>query len=152
MGISAHVEYMLTEILGNALRFTYLRRQRCNDDHAVIVTVAEGESDLVFRISDRAGGIPEYVKDPTQVVMGISSTSSALPSSHPCDSMMVDRQSAKPIAPHLGIGLLMARVYAEYWGGDIAWKGLNGWGTDVYIRLGSRGTRYESVSGISQIE
>ncbi|RKO95799.1 hypothetical protein CAUPRSCDRAFT_12499 [Caulochytrium protostelioides] len=35
----------------------------------------------------------------------------------------------------LGVGLVMSRVYANYWGGDLALRTMNNYGTDAYVTL-----------------
>ncbi|KAG0280600.1 hypothetical protein BGZ96_001508 [Linnemannia gamsii] len=45
---------------------------------------------------------------------------------------------------HLGIGLPMSRVYAEYWGGDLKVFTMHGYGTDAYARLCKFGNIYEN--------
>ncbi|KAF9576637.1 hypothetical protein EC968_006985 [Mortierella alpina] len=45
---------------------------------------------------------------------------------------------------HLGIGLPMSRVYAEYWGGDLKVYTMHGYGTDAYARLCKFGNIYEN--------
>ncbi|KAG0047843.1 hypothetical protein BGZ83_007200 [Gryganskiella cystojenkinii] len=45
---------------------------------------------------------------------------------------------------HLGIGLPMSRVYAEYWGGDLKVFTMDGYGTDAYARFCKFGNIYEN--------
>ncbi|KAG0293254.1 hypothetical protein BGZ98_002251, partial [Dissophora globulifera] len=45
---------------------------------------------------------------------------------------------------HLGIGLPMSRVYAEYWGGDLKVFTMHGYGTDAYARFCKFGNIYEN--------
>ncbi|KAG0047564.1 hypothetical protein BGZ83_007396 [Gryganskiella cystojenkinii] len=45
---------------------------------------------------------------------------------------------------HLGIGLPMSRVYAEYWGGDLKVYTMHGYGTDAYARFCKFGNIYEN--------
>ena len=37
--------------------------------------------------------------------------------------------------PRLGIGLPMSNIFASYFGGSLELLSMNGWGTDVYLRL-----------------
>jgi len=148
MGITKHVEYALHEVIYNAARVTMHKRLQLGmpedtSSDALTITVAEGDLDLVFRVSDRAGGIPKGIDDPTHI-LGIptaSSTdveSSALVELEGCVEQMKGQR--------LGVGLLMARVYTEYWGGGVRWRSLCGWGTDVYVRMCKRGTRIEQIA------
>ncbi|KAG0259281.1 hypothetical protein BG011_002746 [Mortierella polycephala] len=45
---------------------------------------------------------------------------------------------------HLGIGLPMSKVYAEYWGGDLQVFSMHGYGTDAYAHLCKFGNIYEN--------
>ncbi|KAF8926019.1 hypothetical protein BGZ58_000248 [Dissophora ornata] len=45
---------------------------------------------------------------------------------------------------HLGIGLPMSRVYAEYWGGDLKLFTMHGYGTDAYAKFCKFGNIYEN--------
>ncbi|GJJ78389.1 hypothetical protein EMPS_10748 [Entomortierella parvispora] len=45
---------------------------------------------------------------------------------------------------HLGIGLPMSRVYAEYWGGDLKVFTMHGYGTDAYAKFCKFGNIYEN--------
>ncbi|KAF9431780.1 hypothetical protein BGZ76_011712 [Entomortierella beljakovae] len=58
----------------------------------------------------------------------------------------LDRESRKynDQSMHLGIGLPMSRVYAEYWGGDLKVFTMHGYGTDVYARFCKFGNIYEN--------
>jgi hypothetical protein len=96
VSIPKHAELAIGQAIANATQRT---------DQAE-VTVAEGASDVVFRVSDKAGGVAEE---------------------------------------ELGQKLLLARVYTEYWGGAVRWMSLPGWGTDVYLQICKRGTRFENI-------
>ncbi|KAF9392015.1 hypothetical protein CPB97_004605 [Podila verticillata] len=55
--------------------------------------------------------------------------------------------SSEPLedqAMHLGIGLPMSRVYAEYWGGDLQVFTMHGYGTDAYAKFCKFGNIYEN--------
>lgn len=46
---------------------------------------------------------------------------------------------------HLGFGFPMSKVYLEYWGGSIDISTMQGYGTDVYVKVGKRGVMMEHV-------
>ncbi|KAG0363055.1 hypothetical protein BG005_002952 [Podila minutissima] len=48
-------------------------------------------------------------------------------------------------AMHLGIGLPMSRVYAEYWGGDLKVFTMHGYGTDAYAKICKFGNIHENL-------
>lgn len=45
----------------------------------------------------------------------------------------------------IGIGLPMSNIYARYFGGSLELVSLDGWGTDVYVRLPKLGTNLEGI-------
>ncbi|KAG0199361.1 hypothetical protein BGX33_011709 [Mortierella sp. NVP41] len=55
-----------------------------------------------------------------------------------------ETESQQQQSMHLGIGLPMSRVYAEYWGGDLKVFTMHGYGTDAYARLCKFGNIYEN--------
>ncbi|KAI1312218.1 hypothetical protein EDD11_003203 [Mortierella claussenii] len=69
-----------------------------------------------------------------------SVVASSKPGHLDCDS----RRQLKDQSMHLGIGLPMSRVYAEYWGGDLKVYTMHGYGTDAYARFCKFGNIYEN--------
>ncbi|KAF8913924.1 branched-chain alpha-ketoacid dehydrogenase [Gymnopilus junonius] len=49
------------------------------------------------------------------------------------------------LQPTIGIGLPMSYIYATYFGGTLELVSLDGWGTDVYLRLPKLGTNLEGI-------
>jgi pyruvate dehydrogenase kinase 2/3/4 len=49
-------------------------------------------------------------------------------------------------AVHLGIGLQMARVFADYWGGGLELHTMYGYGSDAYVRISGSGEVEESLT------
>jgi len=49
------------------------------------------------------------------------------------------------LQPSIGIGLPMSYIYATYFGGTLELVSLDGWGTDVYLRLPKLGTNQEGI-------
>lgn len=47
--------------------------------------------------------------------------------------------------PRIGIGLPMSNIFATYFGGSLELVFLDGWGTDVYLRLPKLGTNLEDI-------
>ncbi|KAF8076416.1 branched-chain alpha-ketoacid dehydrogenase [Lyophyllum atratum] len=47
--------------------------------------------------------------------------------------------------PRIGIGLPMSNIFATYFGGSLELVSLDGWGTDVYLRLPKLGTNLEGI-------
>ncbi|KAF9575158.1 hypothetical protein EC968_004094 [Mortierella alpina] len=240
--IPDHIEYILYELLKNSMRFVMLngtRDKRTNELPPIHITVCEGTHDIVFRVSDKGGGIhPDmeshlwsYSQSPArfanfekiskmaatvqeQLVSPSSSvsagsgyaadsihprekaeddgegiilppppTSNKNPTYQPSEStLLLDRnapprtsnnssktsttsattsasrssssssfstssaqaQTLKDQAMHLGIGLPMSKVYAEYWGGDLKVFTMHGYGTDAYAKFCKFGNIYEN--------
>jgi len=47
--------------------------------------------------------------------------------------------------PRIGIGLPMSNIFATYFGGSLDLVSMDGWGTDVYLRLPKLGTNLEGI-------
>jgi hypothetical protein len=47
--------------------------------------------------------------------------------------------------PRIGIGLPMSNIFSTYFGGSLELVSLDGWGTDVYLRLPKLGTNLEGI-------
>jgi pyruvate dehydrogenase kinase 2/3/4 len=146
--IPDHVEYALHELLRNSMRATILYHLEQFGENSDIplppirVTVAEGPSDLIFRVSDQGGGIRgdcsklwHFDRDGFQAFEQV----------HQLAGKVGEEEVRSPTV-RLGIGLLMARVYAEYWGGGLEVQSLPGWGVDAHLRVSKLGNRMENLS------
>ncbi|KAG2013617.1 atypical/PDHK/BCKDK protein kinase [Coprinopsis cinerea AmutBmut pab1-1] len=49
------------------------------------------------------------------------------------------------VRSRIGIGLPMSNIYATYFGGSLELVSLDGWGTDVFLRLPKLGTNLEGI-------
>jgi pyruvate dehydrogenase kinase 2/3/4 len=47
---------------------------------------------------------------------------------------------------HFRIGLQLARVFANYWGGELDVKTMYGYGSDVYVRINTTGDGVERLT------
>ncbi|KAF9949762.1 hypothetical protein BGZ72_008500 [Mortierella alpina] len=254
--IPDHIEYILYELLKNSMRFVMqngTRDKRTSELPPIHITVCEGTHDIVFRVSDKGGGIhPDmeshlwsYSQSPARfanfekiskmaatvqeqlvspsrsvnagagyadqvqqqhqnsnsdagavgqgekaeddgegIVLPPPPTSNKNPTYEPSEAaLLLDRnapprtghsstkapattsaapaswspsssssfstssaqaQSLKDQAMHLGIGLPMSKVYAEYWGGDLKVFTMHGYGTDAYAKFCKFGNIYEN--------
>ena len=62
------------------------------------------------------------------------------------EAKIEEKEAASPFLS-FGFGIPMSRVYAQYWGGDIAIQSLPGYGVDAYLSLPRLGTMViESVN------
>ncbi|TFK43504.1 branched-chain alpha-ketoacid dehydrogenase [Crucibulum laeve] len=55
------------------------------------------------------------------------------------------REAGEGWHPRIGIGLPMSYIFATYFGGSLELVSLDGWGTDVYLRLPKLGTNLEGI-------
>ncbi|KAI8612470.1 hypothetical protein BC830DRAFT_1136506 [Chytriomyces sp. MP71] len=142
--------------------------------HAVLppirVTVGAGRSDITFRVSDQGGGfshkqmqnlwsytaasrhvfltnlanMPKLAGKVEEIRHSETSTAGA-----PDAGTLLEEASRKPFeveenSLHLGLGLPMSRVYANYWNGAIALHTMDGHGTDAYVKI-SLGNQMENL-------
>ncbi|KAG0250539.1 hypothetical protein BG011_008264 [Mortierella polycephala] len=254
--IPDHIEYILYELLKNSMRFVMqngVRDSKTGELPPIQITVCEGTHDIVFRISDKGGGIhPEieshlwsYSQSPARfanfekiskmaatvqeqmvspsrsapmagssygsnysvnkdnsegIVLPPPPATNKNPIYHPNESTLLPDRHApsknsisnnsgsssfstsssqhqtiidpnqyhdqsmlrkpghldrafcqetkrqqKDQSMHLGIGLPMSKVYAEYWGGDLKVITMHGYGTDAYARFCKFGNIYENL-------
>lgn len=141
MASKAHVHYILSEIFKNALRAVVEHwgpecRESGKPLPAIKCEVTQGEAEATLKISDMGGGISQTRMDDIWKYSFSTSRS--------CDESR--KKSASPMCGY-GIGLPMSRMYARYFGGDLAICSVAGVGTDVYYRLSFRGTECENLRG-----
>lgn len=160
--IPDHIEYMLFEILKNAIRHTLLQHEfdgpsssssssTARTSPLTKVTISESDTDVLFRISDEGGGIdPELLPN----LFSFSHTCNTALQKLPVFAGKVSETlpyfgkketSSGLLRSHLGLGLPMCRVYANYWGGNISVFSLDGYGTDVYVRIAKLGNVLENL-------
>ncbi|KAG0331485.1 hypothetical protein BG000_010849 [Podila horticola] len=175
--IPDHIEYILYELLKNSMRYVMLngkRSEATGELPPIQITVCEGTHDIVFRVSDKGGGIaPEmeshlwsYSQSPARFANFEKVSKMAATVQEQMSNILLDRHAPRnsksssssnssystlsiPSQPedqsmHLGIGLPMSRVYAEYWGGDLKVFTMHGYGTDAYAKFCKFGNIYEN--------
>ncbi|GLB33838.1 putative alpha-ketoacid dehydrogenase kinase [Lyophyllum shimeji] len=66
---------------------------------------------------------------------------------HEVESSSDNPEKEAGVGPHprIGIGLPMSNIFATYFGGSLELVSLDGWGTDVYLRLPKLGTNLEGI-------
>jgi len=60
-------------------------------------------------------------------------------------SETANSEGGTEVQPRIGIGLPMSNIFATYFGGSLKLVTLDGWGTDVYLRLPKLGTNLEGI-------
>jgi hypothetical protein len=142
------LEHILYELLDNAIRFT-LKHNPEGNYPPVTVSVSANESDIYFRISDLGGGIPKARYDHIWSYQARSQTGEfeEFKEIQQMPTNVDERasQASQMGHRHLGIGLTMSRVYAEYWGGELQVLTMDGHGTDAYVRIPRLGLNTENL-------
>mmetsp|Transcript_36542 Transcript_36542/g.83068 ORF Transcript_36542/g.83068 Transcript_36542/m.83068 type:complete len:468 (+) Transcript_36542:3-1406(+) len=146
--LPTHLEYILFELLKNAMRAVAEHHQKKGAASLppIKVLFACGPSDLTIRISDTGGGVPREIL-PRVFDFGFSSlkVNAAAAQDSPGGGLgQIDRNvlETSPMAG-LGFGLPVSRLYAQYFGGDVHLVSMEGYGCDVYIRLDHLGDAAE---------
>ncbi|KAI9342852.1 branched-chain alpha-ketoacid dehydrogenase, partial [Obelidium mucronatum] len=163
--IPDHIEYILFELFKNSMRFTLETHGPEIDESAaktatshlpaILVTVGSSRNDITFRISDQGGGFAHSQMQnlwsythASQIRHTNESTSDAVAGTA-VGTAAISRASGRPFeleenSLHLGLGLPMSRVYANYWGGTIGVHSMHGYGTDAYVKI-STGNQMEQL-------
>ncbi|XP_076434574.1 branched-chain alpha-ketoacid dehydrogenase kinase-like [Babylonia areolata] len=132
------LEYILTELLKNALRATVETHADVGPMPEVVVTLASNDNDFVIRISDRGGGVPQKLaRRVFEYNFTTSGSASHDQSGGIFDSFMHSDHST-PTAGKMhgyGFGLPSSRAYANYLGGSLTLESMEGIGCDLYLRL-----------------
>lgn len=129
MYVPSHLNHMLFEVLKNSLRAVVDKHGvDCDDFPPVKVIVAEGNEDITIKISDEGGGIR---RSAVPLVWTFMYTTAA-PEKADQDFQGTDFKA--PMAG-FGYGLPIARLYSQYFGGNLKLISMEGYGTDVYLHL-----------------
>ncbi|KIY73704.1 alpha-ketoacid dehydrogenase kinase [Cylindrobasidium torrendii FP15055 ss-10] len=171
--IQEHLEYIVFELLKNSLDATLKRHVRSTSLPPVRITISEGVNDVGIRVSDQGGGLslkdltisrPEdlfsfsHVRNAKRLHAPHLEKLRSVANTHQGLKATVHEQVAKwngrnastkdaqdGREPRLGIGLPMSNIYSTYFGGKLELMSLDGWGTDVYLRLPKLGTNLEGI-------
>ncbi|KAG1473875.1 hypothetical protein G6F56_000694 [Rhizopus delemar] len=126
--VPEQLESILYELLDNAVRYSIRQKKKM-----VEVTVSANATDVYFRISDRAGGMTQDRYERLWSYQARARLGE------------FDYERISHESNNLGIGLMMSRIYAEYWGGELQVITMDGHGTDVYVRIPRLGTNTENL-------
>ncbi|CCM01573.1 uncharacterized protein FIBRA_03633 [Fibroporia radiculosa] len=172
--IQAHLEYIVFELLKNSFRATRLRHPKNRQLPPIRATIVAGDNDVTIRISDQGGGLLtpgikhpsdlfsfSHVRNPARLDVSrlgalriVSSSGRGMTATvdEQLDVMrnsteVEDPQQNAGVSPHprIGIGLPMSNIFATYFGGSLELVSLDGYGTDVYLRLPKLGTSLEGI-------
>lgn len=129
MYVPSHLNHMLFEVLKNSLRAVVeTHGVDCDNYPAVKVIVAEGNEDITIKISDEGGGIPRSAVPLVWTFMYTTAKQENL------DQDFQGTDFKAPMAG-FGYGLPIARLYSQYFGGNLKLISMEGYGTDVYLHL-----------------
>jgi len=130
--IPSHLEYILLELFKNSLRATIEQTpfdKRQDALPPIQVAIFSGEDEVTIKVIDQGGGIPP---EKLAHVWKYAYTTVKADDTH--DGIGSLGAESKPMAGE-GFGLPMARIYAQYFGGDMTMQSVHGYNTEVYIRL-----------------
>ncbi|XP_072033746.1 branched-chain alpha-ketoacid dehydrogenase kinase-like [Amphiura filiformis] len=147
--ISQPLEYMLPEIIKNAVRATV--ESHLDDPHhmpEVHITVVNNDVDFIIRVSDKGGGISHNIINKVFNYHFTTANDDATNSTQGGTfGVLTSALNSGPTAGPLcgfGFGLPACRAYAAYLGGTIQLESMQGYGTDVFLRLRHIDGKHES--------
>ncbi|PBL02587.1 alpha-ketoacid dehydrogenase kinase [Armillaria gallica] len=172
--IREHLEYIIFELLKNAVDATRHKHASSDSLPPINVTVAEGTDDVGIRVSDQGGGGLSNNSCPVKSPEDLFSFSHVRNATRLDDERLValrtvsssqegllatvreqvarwqqdgetDNIALQGSHPKIGIGLPMSNIFATYFGGSLELVSLDGWGTDVYLRVPKLGTNLEGI-------
>ncbi|KAK9247602.1 branched-chain alpha-ketoacid dehydrogenase kinase [Lipomyces tetrasporus] len=166
--VASHLRYIVGEILRNTFEASLERYQAMRILPApVLVTISDAPQHVIFRFSDQAGGIPpeiipylwSFVKGPRSMIRHHNfeqvpaleaiveeleaSVGHATGQKKPISSLA--SLTTRSPTLRLGMGLPMSKIYAEFWGGKIAVKSIDGFGCDVFLHISKLGNESRFV-------
>eukprot|EP00884_Botryococcus_braunii_P006717 jgi/Botrbrau1/16046/Bobra.7_2s0020.1 len=147
--IPTHLDYMLYELLKNAMRAVVENHPRRSALPPVVIRVCNGGGTVTLRISDQGGGIPEHAFDKVwkygYTTMVPRNAPRQATGGHPEGLGFGEIWTQAAGAGHagegrwrmggLGFGLPLSRLYARYFGGELQLVSIPGFGVDAYLTL-----------------
>jgi len=145
--IPSYLNYILLELLKNAMRATMDRHEHADFVPPVEVVIADSleNEDVCIKISDEGGGIPRSVVD--KIWSYLFTTADKKVQQNFIGGMDDDRKDHSNESPlaGLGYGLPISRSYCRYFGGDLDLISMEGYGTDAFVHLKRLGDNKEPV-------
>ncbi|GAO18589.1 hypothetical protein UVI_02021770 [Ustilaginoidea virens] len=171
--ILSHIEYIVGELLRNSVQAVIDRHQKlgaAEPPPPVEVTICEAQDHVIFRISDRGGGIPRaelpylwsFSKGPnsqhrlenlgqvprmaaTMQELHVEDELGRADLKTPAYQSSLSSLTSRPPNLRLGMGLPLSRVYAEYWAGNLNLHSLEGYGVDAFLQISRLGNKNEQL-------
>lgn len=173
--ILSHIEYIVGELLRNSVQAVIERHQKLDDTTSppppIEVTICEAQEHVIFRISDRGGGIPRaelpylwsFSKGPqsqkrlenlgqvprmaaTMQELHVEDELGRRDLKTPSYQSSLSSLTSRPPNLRLGMGLPLSRVYAEYWAGSLNLHSLEGYGVDAFLQISRLGNKNEQLA------
>ena len=169
--ILSHLEYIIGELLRNSLQATIFHHSGKSELPPIEVLICHAPKHVIFRVSDQGGGIPPHVvkdlwsfakstdSDPTARLRNFAQVPKMAGTLRELQDKAEQQKmeaatgvtslhslTYRPPDLKLGIGLPMARVYAEYWGGSLQQTTMEGYGTDMFLHIEKLGNRLEQLN------
>lgn len=140
--IPRHLEYMLLELFKNAVRATIEHHLKTkgldmtahHEMPPVHLFIFSSETQSIFRISDKGGGIPPSVEPNIWKYAFTTIGKHGHEQPGTASSGFGHLLAAAPMAGE-GFGLPMARVYARYFGGDLTLQNIPNFGAEMFLKL-----------------
>jgi len=147
--IELPLEYILPELLKNAVRATIEGHSSDEELPPIHITVANNPVDFIIKISDRGKGVPHHLVDK---ILEYNFTTAGEEKEEDEDedvmANIMESANASPVGGPMhgfGFGLPTSQAYARYMGGGLKVMSMQGIGTDVFIRLRHINTEAEET-------
>lgn len=141
--VPSYLMYILLELLKNSFRAVCDLNKKTGGDmrHPILIRVCSDEAQVAIDIFDRGGGIP--FEHQTHIWNFMYSTKKG---SEPIDTLTEtsENTTASPLAG-FGVGLPLARLYAEYIGGSLHLMSMPNFGTHAFLHLQRCSSRKEGM-------
>ena len=141
--LPSHMRYILQELLKNAMRSTVETHAHKGGALPMVqIMIAHGDEDVTFKICDEGGGIPRSNVD--SVWTYLHSSAKRPPVAEDLKQENRHTNNVGVLAGY-GMGLPLSRIYAQYFGGNLDIKSMEGFGTDCYVHLCRLGVNCENL-------
>jgi len=126
--IPGYLRYIMVELLKNSFKATLTSFGPDEiEDRPIHVLICRDDTQVLIRVSDRAGGIPSHVGDRIWSYLYGAAAREAQ-TAHSKSS------TATPLSGY-GVGLPLSRLHARYLGGKLDLTSYPGFGTDISVHL-----------------
>ena len=141
--LPSHMDYILLELLKNAMRSTVERHGNNPGELPMVqIMISHGQEDVSFKICDEGGGIPRSEID--AVWTYLHTTAERPPIAEGLKQENRHKHAVSVLAGY-GMGLPLSRIYAQYFGGNLDIKSMEGFGTDCHLNICRLGVNCENL-------